>query len=255
MVLECSVVMDEIFLRHDSFGRGKKTVREMIGTAAHAVQKPVFFARIIIIVSYLPIFTLQRVEGRLFRPLAWTVAFALLGALIFSMLLAPTVSSYLFRAKTREWRNPVLVFLTKGYRRTLTWSVDHRWVMTTIALASLAGVLYLARFVGSEFLPHLDEGASWARGHPAPSTGPGVSGGVMRAVPGVADLGVFRVIGQPNVNLVVTRAKTDRYGLNVSDIQDAVETAVGSKAVTQILKGERRYDLTVRYQEPYRNTI
>jgi cobalt-zinc-cadmium resistance protein CzcA len=79
--------------------------------------------------------------------------------------------------------------------------------------------------------------------------------GVMRAVPGVADLGVFRVIGQPNVNLVVNRAKADRYGMNVSDIQDAVETAVGSKAVSQILKGERRYDLTVRYQEPYRNTI
>jgi cobalt-zinc-cadmium resistance protein CzcA len=78
---------------------------------------------------------------------------------------------------------------------------------------------------------------------------------VMRTVPGVADLGVFRVLGQPNVNLFVDRGKADRFGINVADVQDAVETAVGGKAVSQILKGERRYDLMVRYQEPYRRTV
>jgi cobalt-zinc-cadmium resistance protein CzcA len=78
---------------------------------------------------------------------------------------------------------------------------------------------------------------------------------VMRTVSGVADLGVFRVLGQPNVNLIVDRAKADRFGINVADVQDAVETAVGGKAVSQILKGERRYDLMVRYQEPYRRTV
>jgi len=78
---------------------------------------------------------------------------------------------------------------------------------------------------------------------------------VMRTVPGITDLGVFRVIGQPNVNLIVNRQKTDRYGINVSEVQDAIETAVGGKAVSQILQGERRYDLVVRYQEPYRRTV
>jgi len=78
---------------------------------------------------------------------------------------------------------------------------------------------------------------------------------VMRTIPGVQDLGLFRVIGQPNVNLVVDRAKADRFGINVTDVQDAVETAVGGKAVSQILKGEQRYDLMVRYQEPFRRTI
>jgi cobalt-zinc-cadmium resistance protein CzcA len=78
---------------------------------------------------------------------------------------------------------------------------------------------------------------------------------VMRPIPGIADLGVFRVIGQPNVNLVVNRAEADRYGINVSDIQDAIETAVDGKAVSQILRGERRYDLVVRYQPPYRRTV
>ena len=78
---------------------------------------------------------------------------------------------------------------------------------------------------------------------------------VMSKVPGVADLGTFQVRGQPNVNLVVDRAAADRYGINVSDVQDAVETAVGGKAVSQILIGEQRYDLTVRYQEPFRKTV
>ncbi len=74
----------------------------------------------------------------------------------------------------------------------------------------------------------------------------------MSQIPGVADLGTFQVRGQPNVNLVVDRAAADRFGINVSDIQDAVETAVGGKAVSQILISEQRYDLTVRYQPQFR---
>ena len=85
MVVDGSVVMVENILRHTSFGNTKKTFMETIAIAAHEVQRPVFFARVIIIVSYLPIFTLQRVEGRLFSPMAWTVAFALLGALVFAL--------------------------------------------------------------------------------------------------------------------------------------------------------------------------
>ena len=77
----------------------------------------------------------------------------------------------------------------------------------------------------------------------------------MRTVPGIEDLGVFRVLGQPNLNLIVDRAKADRFGINVADIQDAIETAVGGNPVTQVLKGEERFDLVVRYQEPFRRTI
>ena len=78
---------------------------------------------------------------------------------------------------------------------------------------------------------------------------------VMQPIPGIADLGIFRVLGQPNLNLIVDRAKADRYGINVSDIQDAIETAVGGKAVSAVLIGEERYDLVVRYQAPYRTTV
>ena len=93
--------------------------KQKIFDAAHEVQRPVFFAIAIIITAYLPIFTLQRVEGRLFKPMAWTVAFALVGALMFSMLIAPVLASFFFPKGTREWHNPVMGWLTARYRVTL----------------------------------------------------------------------------------------------------------------------------------------
>jgi cobalt-zinc-cadmium resistance protein CzcA len=100
MVVDGAVVMVENIVRRMSLrqnGNGSKTVMRVISQAAHEVQRPVFFAITIIITAYLPVFTLQRVEGRLFKPMAWTVAFALLGALLFSMLIAPVLSSFFFR--------------------------------------------------------------------------------------------------------------------------------------------------------------
>ena len=374
MVVDGSVVMIENILRHGELGRGKKSFLEMIATAAHEVQRPVFFARIIIIVSYLPIFTLQRVEGRLFRPMAWTVAFALLGALLSALLIAPVLCTLLFKDEIKEWRNPAFIRLQEYYGRLLDWCFSHQKLTLGLGAVALAFMLFLgfSGVVGSEFLPHLDEGAIWVRGTLAPSTGPtagtslakrarevlagfpevkqvvsqvgrpddgsdasgfynteffvdllsrlkwrsefktkddliaamdaelnqfpgvdwnfsqpisdnveeavsGVKGelavklfgsdlkvleskadeiqDVMTEIPGVADLGTLQVRGQPNVNLVVDRTAADRFGINVSDVQDAVETAVGGKAVSQILIGEQRYDLTVRYQAPFRKTV
>lgn len=376
MVVDGCVVMVENILRHLEEGEVQDaTIGDTIRTAAHEVQKPVFYALVIIIVAYLPIFTLQRVEGRLFQPMAWTVAFALLGALIFSMLMAPVLASYLFRHRASEWRNPVLARLLANYRTALSWSLKRQKLV--FGLAGAAGLLTLflafSGVIGSEFLPHLDEGAIWARGTLAPSVGPtegrrimdqarvtfaifpevtqvvtqvgrpddgtdatgffntelfvdlrpkrewrplfhkdkdkliaamdrevskipGVTWGfsqpiadnmeeavsgvkgqlavkvfgpdlkelekkaddikdVMARVPGIEDLGVFRVLGQPNVNIVVNRQKADRFGINVADVQDAIETAVGGKPVSQILQGEQRFDLVVRYQEPFRRTV
>ncbi|HEV2116947.1 MAG TPA: CusA/CzcA family heavy metal efflux RND transporter, partial [Terriglobales bacterium] len=375
MVVDGSVVMIENIVRHlnDPANEGVSTFKK-IARAAHEVQRPVFYARAIIITAYLPIFTLQSVEGRLFRPMAWTVAFALVGALLFSLVLAPVLAALVFRKGVQEWRNPLLHWLTEHYRSSLTWALEHSRITVGISLLALAASLYLAfgGAIGSEFLPHLDEGAIWARGTLAPSTGPtegervvkqarlifasfpevtqvvsqvgrpddgtdytgffdteyfvdlkprsqwrpqfytkdeliaamdqevskipgvswnfsqpisdnveeavsGVKGELavkiygddlktlekkgdeivksLSDIPGVADLGIFRVMGQPNLDLVVDRAKADRFGINVADVQDAVETAVGGKAVSQVLRGERRYDLVVRYQEPYRATV
>jgi cobalt-zinc-cadmium resistance protein CzcA len=375
MVVDGAVVMVENIVRHLGRRRADSTSpMEQIREAAHEVQRPVFYAIGIIVTAYLPIFTLQAVEGRLFKPMAWTVAFALLGALIFSMLVAPVLSSFLFWKGAREWHNPVMMWITDRYRHTATWAIEHRMVTVGIAVCALllAGFLGISGVIGSEFLPHLDEGAIWVRGTLAPSTGPtagvetmnkarvilaafpevtkvvsqvgrpddgtdstgffnteyfvdllpkdkwrssfhqnkdeliaamnrelvkmpgviwnfsqpisdnveeavsGVKGelavklygddlklleakanqivDIMGGVKGVEDLGVFRAIGQPNLNYTVDRAAAARYGINVSDVQDAIQTAVGGGAVSQVLQGEARYDVVVRYQKPYRDT-
>ena len=375
MVVDGAVVMVENIVRHLGHQGGPpRPVVERIREAAHEVQRPVFYAIGIIITAYLPIFTLQSVEGRLFKPMAWTVAFALLGALIFSMILAPVLSSLAFGQNTREWRNPVLAWLIGRYRVTLRLAIRARWVTAGVAVISIAVAGWLASsgIIGSEFLPHLDEGAIWARGTLAPSTGPdegnrlmtqarlvlasfpevtqvvsqvgrpddgtdttgffnteyfvdlkpknqwrpvfkeekveligamdrelekipgvlwnfsqpiadnmeeavsGVKGelaikiygddlvkleqtgdqivNVMRNIKGVEDLGLFRVIGQPNLNFSVDRDQAARYGLNVSDVQDAIQPAVGGNAVSQVLQGERRFDLVPRFTAPYRDT-
>ncbi|MGD0234609.1 MAG: CusA/CzcA family heavy metal efflux RND transporter [Syntrophorhabdales bacterium] len=372
MVVDGAVVMVENIIRHLGHKDPTTSVASRIRGAAHEVQRPVFYAITIIISGYLPIFTLQRVEGRLFKPMAWTVAFALLGAIVFSITIAPVLASFLFRKETPEWHNPVVVWVTKRYRQALTWSIHHRWAMVGVTVLALSGSLVMAHIIGSEFLPHLDEGAIWVRGTLAPSTGPsegirvanqarvilasfpevtvatsqvgrpddgldftgffnteycvnlkpkgqwrpvfhqdkekliaamnhelskipgvvwnfsqpiadnmeeavsGVKGqlatkiygddlktleakgqevvNAMRQVRGIHDLGLFRVVGQPNLNFVVDRKQAARYQINVADVQDAIQTAIGGNALTQVLKGEQRYDLTVRYLPQYRDT-
>ncbi len=172
MVVDGAVVMIENIVRHLGHREDvRKSIKERIRASAHEVQRPVFYAITIIITAYLPIFTLQRVEGRLFRPMAWTVAFALLGAVVFSMTIAPVLASFVFRKEIHEWENPVLVWITKLYRSAVTWSVYHRWGIIVAALIAVGSSFYLSGAVGSEFLPHLDEGALWVRGTLAPSTG------------------------------------------------------------------------------------
>jgi cobalt-zinc-cadmium resistance protein CzcA len=279
-----------------------------------------------------------------------------------------------FKNGVHEWRNPVMDYLKTSYRKAARWAIEHRPVTVAVAgfAVCLAVFLTFGDVIGSEFLPHLDEGAIWARGTLAPSTGPtegarimnqarivfasfpevtqvvsqvgrpddgtdttgffnteyfvdlkpkdkwrpvfgsdkneligamdrelskipgvlwnfsqpisdnmeeavsGVKGelavkiygddlrllekkaddivAIMRGVRGIEDLGVFRVIGQPNLNFVVDRKQAARYQINVADIQDAIQTAVGGNAVSQVLQGEQRYDLVMRYQAPYRDT-
>jgi cobalt-zinc-cadmium resistance protein CzcA len=377
MVVDGAVVMVENIVRHmhrRQNGDVSKPTLEVIREAAHEVQRPVFYAIGIIITAYLPVFTLQRVEGRLFRPMAWTVAFALLGALLFSMLVAPVLSSLFFPKGAHEWRNPVLEILIARYREAARWAVEHRFVTVGAAVFALCVALYLSLggVIGSEFLPHLDEGALWVRGTLAPSTGPsegirlsnqarivlcsfpevpqctsqvgrpddgtdttgffnteyfvdlkpkeqwrpvfrqdkdrliaamdrelekipGVSWGfsqpiednmeeavsgvkgelatkvygddlkileakadqivnTMGKIKGIQDLGVFRSLGQPNINFEVDRDQAARYQINVADVQDAIQTAAGGTALTQVLQGEARYDLVLRYLPEYRTT-
>src|SRR4029077_9976407 len=176
MVVDGAVVMVENIVRRMSHPKNGSSIlghqEETIREAAHEVQRPVFFAILIIITAYMPIFTLQRVEGRLFRPMAWTVAFALLGALTFSILIVPVLARALFRKGVREVHNPVLAFLTERYRSRLRWCVEHRTITIGVGVVCLSVTLFLgvSGVIGAEFLPHLDEGSIWARGTLAQST-------------------------------------------------------------------------------------
>ncbi len=375
MVVDGAVVMIENIVRHlNRRETDHRTPLDRIRESAHEVQRPVFYAIAIIITAYLPIFTLQRVEGKLFKPMAWTVAFALLGALTFSMLIAPALASLFFRSGVKEWKNPAMTYLTARYREAVSWTIRNRGLTVGAAGVLFVFAMFLAfgGVIGSEFLPHLDEGAIWVRGSLAPSTGPsesarvaerarellcsfpevpqvvnqigrpddgtdttgffdmeffvdllpkdqwrpvfhqdkelliaamdrelekipgvfwgfsqpisdnleeavsGVKGALavkiygddlktleakgdeivnlMRGVRGVQDLGMFRIIGQPNLNFEVDRDQAARFGINVSDVQDAIQTAAGGNALSQVLIGEQRYDLVLRYLPDYRDT-
>jgi len=374
MLVDGSVVMIENIVRHLAQDEGTHTPAQNIREAAHEVQRPVFFARGIIITAYLPIFTLQAVEGRLFKPMAWTVTFALLGALGFAMFVAPVMAGMVFSKGAKEWHNPIMLWLIKHYRVAVRAAIEHRRATVGIAAVLFAIAVYLTIGgpIGSEFLPHLDEGSIWVRGTLPPSEGPtssidftnkarvvmasfpevtqvisqtgrpddgtdtagffnteyfvdlkpkkqwrpvfhqdkeeliaaidkqlsqfpgviwnysqpisdnmeeavsGVKGELavklygddlrtlehkaeaiqaqMAAVKGIEDLGIFRIVGQPNLNYTVDRAAAARWGINVADIQDAVQTAVGANAVTQVQQGEARFDVTLRYQQQYRDT-
>src|ERR1700691_2890912 len=158
MVVDGAVVMLGNIMRQLSHMRGgasngsPKTIPEVIREACHEVQRPVFYAIAIIITAYMPIFTLQRVEGRLFKPMAWTVAFALLGALNYSILVAPVLSSWLFSKGVKEWHNPVMTFLIKRYRARVRRAIEYRYVTVGVGLVSLLIALYLtfSGIIGAE---------------------------------------------------------------------------------------------------------
>lgn len=377
MVVDGAVVMVENIYRHKEQAKEKgenPNLIELILAAAREVERPIVYSIAIIILAYLPIFMLQRVEGRLFTPMAWTVAFALVGAMLLAITLTPVLCSYLMKGEMKEWHNPVVEWLVREYRRTLKIALERPKIVFNIAIGSFIVTLFLAFGgpIGSEFLPHLDEGALWVRGTLPPSAGsntsrdvvkkaravfmqfpevpitvcqmgrpddgtdvggffntecfvdlkprgewrskfrnkeelvdamsfelskiPGViwnfsqpisdnveealSGvkgalvvklygedlkvltqkinqikNVLTQVKGVDDLGVFEEMGQPNININVDRDKISRYGLNISDVQDVIQTAVGGRVATQVLDGEKRFDMIVRFQPQYRSDI
>jgi cobalt-zinc-cadmium resistance protein CzcA len=376
MVVDGAVVMVENIYRYKELEKKKARKTEMVSMilqAASEVERPIVFAIAIIILAYLPIFTLQRVEGRLFAPMAWTVAFALLGAMVFVVTAVPVICYYAFKGEIHEWHNPLLAWAEDAYERTLRWCLEHKGLVVGLSSAAFLVAVWLAvGVIGSEFLPHLDEGDIWVRGTLPNSTSydaamrvadrtrkilvaypeaatvysqigrpddgiddggyynteyfvdlkpreewrkqfkskeqlvaamnaevdkiPGVEWnfsqaiednvsealtgthgdmdvelfgddlptldklatqiqGVMAAVPGMVDVGVFRELAQPNINIVADRDKIARYGLNVSDVQAVVQTAVGGSVPCQVVEGEKLFDIMVRYQPQYRSTL
>ena len=368
IIVDGNLVMVQHILRRLGRTRrrrhAERTVDDTIRRAAIEMQRPIFFSLVIIIAAYLPLFTLERVERRLFTPMAYTVCFALLGALVLALTLVPVLATWVFRHGARTWRNPVLEWMFDRYEAAVRWTLAHaRLVIGTGSAPSwcwpgaggarrdrvpaaarrrrdldsvepAAGDL--ARRIGGDRRPHpathptvagsqdghvaerpkrlrhgpvrpeservpdraasvfhvavrQDEARSRAgAGAAAQQPHPGRdlqhhaadhrhvhgdchrlvrrSGGhhhrsrsvvlrrlagevleVVRTVPGAADTSIEQEADQAQLRLAVDRAVLARYGLNISDVQDVIELAIGGRAVGAVFEGERRFDVTVRY--------
>jgi cobalt-zinc-cadmium resistance protein CzcA len=141
-----------------------RDVGQAIQQAAFEVQSPLFLSMFLIIAAYLPLLTLQRIEGLLFRPMALTMIFALVGALLFALFVVPAASSLLFAHGYKEWHNPVVERFAPAYERLVTRCVRHRkqTAFATAAIVALSVLVVVPR-LGTEFLPHMDEGVVWVR--------------------------------------------------------------------------------------------
>ena len=336
------------------------------------VDRAVFFSTAVTVAAFVPLFTMQRVEGQIFNPMARTYGYALFGALIATFTVTPVLASYLLPEQVEEAETLFVRALRGAYTPFLRWSLSHRRIMVAVAAVFLGGFALLALRLGTEFLPALEEGNLWIRAtmpptisleagmpivnrlreillkypevitvvsqHGRPDNGSDAAGfnnvelfvplkpfdawptgvtkekiveelqtkfanefagigfnfsqyiednveeglsGVkgansvkiigrdlakleqisaqvmqeMASVPGVTDLGVFPVLGQPNLNIKVDRERAARYGLNAGDINGVVQAALGGTAATTLLEADRQFNITVRLALQYRDNI
>ena len=344
----------------------------LIFLSALQVDKAIFFSTAITVAAFVPLFTMQGVEGQIFGPMARTYGYALVGALIATFTITPVLSAYLLPEHISETETIVVRKLRALYTPVLRWALDRRKQVVMGGLVFLIVSGLLAARLGTEFLPTLEEGNLWIRAsmpptisleagmpivnkirqillkypevitvvsqHGRPDDGSDATGffdaeffvplkpfdqwppgmtkdklietlqkefsqafvgidfnfsqyiqdnleeglsGVkgansvkiigpdlakledigaqvlheMAQVKGVTDLGMFRVLGQPNLNIAVDRAHAARYGLNTGDVNTVVEAALGGKEATTVLEGDRQFPVTVRFAPQYRSNI
>ncbi len=344
----------------------------MILVSALQVDKAVFFSAAITVAAFVPLFTMQGVEGQIFGPMARMYGYALAGALIATFTVTPALSSLVLAAHISEVETLLVRCMRAVYTPLLRWSLGHRKTMVAIGAAFLAMIALMIPRLGTEFLPALEEGNLWIRAsmpptisleaaapfvtrmreillrhpevitvvsqHGRPDNGSDASGffnaeffvplkpfeewpagmtkdklvaqlqeefereftgisfnfsqyiqdnieeglsGVkgansvkiigpnlatleqiaaqvmheMDQIPGVTDLGIFRVLGQPNLNITVDRARAARYGLNAGDVNAVVQAALGGTTATTLLEADRQFNVTVRLAPQYRDSI
>jgi len=352
-------------LSHVKYAKGGGGVLAAVRDAALEVESPIFFSLMIIIAAYIPLFTLERVERRLFTPMAFTVCYALLGSMLLALTLIPVLATYLFRSGAKGWHNPVLAWLQTRYEGVLQFSMRRTGLVIVVAVGVVAGAFALGSLLGSEFLPQLDEGTLWVRANLPPGisleksadvaarireiiseypevqqvssqtgrndsgtdpygpnrneffvalkpydTWPGgktkamlieemsarlrsripgaffsftqpiidnvteaVTGspadlaviitgpdlnllrryadqtlGVVRQVAGAADTSIEQEADQAQLRINIDRQAVARYGIRIHDVQDLIELAIGGRAVSTLFEGERRFQITVRFQ-------
>ena len=378
IIVDATLVMVEhilhtLHLRQHRPGFGEEGgVLAAIGDAALEVERPIFFSLLIIISAYIPLFTLERVERKLFTPMAFTVCFALLGSMLLALTLIPVLATYLFRDGAKGWENPILPWLARRYEGVLNRALARPLMVLASSGAVVVGAFALAGALGIEFLPNLDEGVIWIRANLPPGisleksaqmaaqiravvagypevqlvssqTGRNDSGtdpygpnrnefflaltpyeswpdgmnkarlieelskklneripgaafsftqpivdnvtesvtgsaadlavivrgpdlavlreyavkalAIVRQVPGAADTAIEQEGDQAQLRLRIDRQVAARYGINVRDVQDVIEMAIGGRAAGTMFEGERRFDITVRYIPEARASI
>ena len=369
IIVDATLVMVEsiVFqLAHDH--RSGLTVHQHIVRAARHVGRPILFSTAIIVVAFIPLFTMRGVPGKIFAPMSITYGFALLGALLMAFTLAPVLCSFLLTGRLKEEDTALVQLIRRVYRAALHWALTNKTIVIGASVAVMVLTVMAMQFLGGEFMPALEEGNLWVRatmpvdisfdqaarlsseireifrrspeistivsqlGRPDDGTDPtsffnaeflanlkparewrpgltkdklieeiegrlksipgvifnfsqviqdnveeatsGVKGEnsiklfgndlktmeakaveiekVMKDIPGVKDLGILRLMGQPNLLIEVNREASARYGLHVSDVNAVVQAAIGGQAVTQVYEGERLFDLVVRFLPEYR---
>jgi len=375
ILIDGTLVMVENIFRELGAREGQSyNLHEVIRNAAKDVDRPIFYSVAVIIAGYLPIYALNGPSGKLFKPMADTVAIALVGALILTLTLIPVLCAYAFKKGVHERVNKPFEWVRDKYAVQLEWCLDHPKSTIIGATLIFAASLLLIPFIGGEFMPHLDEGAMWIRatmpytvsfetasklspevrnillmypmvtdvgselGRPDDGTDPtgffndefyvglkpygdsswktgsihnkaeltadvqrqlqafpgiifnytqpaedavdealtGLKSALavkiygpdlnllqsqaleikrrLSQVPGFTELTVVRELGQPSLVVDVDRDKIARYGINVADVEAIVQAAIGGQAATQVIQGEKLFDLVVRMRPEFRES-
>ena len=345
-------------------------LRQTLLITATEMGRPILFSKAIIIIAFLPIFTFQRVEEKIFSPMAYTLSFALVASMLFSLTFVPAMLTYLLGPKMAESHNPLVESMEKHYRRILEWVLRHAKTVFISSIAALILSFASVKLIGTEFMPKLDEGNIWLTitlptpvslttakelerkvrdkletfseakmvltqlGRPEDGTDPkgfnnlevlidlnpkdtwrykkkdqlvqamdkelsifpgiltnfsqviqdnveeaisGVKGeiaikifgsdlktlqdradqvtNILASIQGATDVAAEQQAGLAQVMVDIDRAKVSRYGINIADVQRIMEIGMGGKAASQFLEGERRFDITLRYEENARNSV
>jgi len=347
-----------------------RTMRQTLLITATEMGRPILFSKAIIITAFLPIFTFQRVEAKIFSPMAFTLSFALVASMLFSLTFVPAMLTYLLGPKLAESHNPLVHGMEHHYRRLLEWVLKNARLVFVTAVISLLLSFMSVKLIGTEFMPKLDEGNIWLTitlptpvslttakelerevrekleqfseakmvltqlGRPEDGTDPkgfnnlevlidlnskdtwrykkkdqlvqamdkelaifpgiltnfsqviqdnveeaisGVKGEIaikifgsdlktlqdkadqvtriLASIQGATDVAAEQQAGLAQVMVDIDRAKVSRYGINVADVEAVMEMGMGGKAASQFLEGERRFDITLRYDEDARNSV
>jgi cobalt-zinc-cadmium resistance protein CzcA len=375
ILIDGTVVMMENIYREIGLRHGQEyKLHELIAAAARDVDRPIFYSVAVIIAGYLPIYALHGPSGMLFHPMADTMSFALIGALILTLTLVPVLASYWFKSGVKEHSNRAYDWIRNEYGSELRWCLKRPAASMAVAILIFGATLFLVPTIGGEFMPHLDEGALWVRatmpytisfeaaskiapeirailmsypqvtdvgselGRPDDGTDPtgffnvefyvglrpyhdkvwkrgsihtkeeltdsirhkleaypgiifnftqpaedavdealtglksalavkvyGSDLNILQAtalkikqalerVPGFTELTVVRELGQPSLIVDADREKIARYGINVADVEAVVQAGVGGQAATQVIQGEKLFDLVVRMRPQFRSS-